>query len=350
MESFQVLSNPRNIYEKMLEDIKFAKKSIYLETYIYDDDRVGREFRKLLTKKASQGVRVFLLMDGWGSSVTKKYFKELIQKGGNVRFFREIRYVLRFFSKNHERNHRKLLIVDKKISYVGSINITAHSINWRELVLRLEGGISNLFYESFMKSWNIFNKFKYRQIKSFVHEKFKIINDAPIHKRKKTYNNYIKLIDGAKKEIRIETPYFIPSNRVMKAFARAIKRGVRIMIVLPKISDVRITDMLRTAYFGKLYKCGVKIYFYKSRVLHSKLLIVDDKFFLLGSSNLDYRSFIHQYEINLLGEDKEIIKKLKRHFNITLSRTENFNYNEWKNRGILKKMHERMFYFIKEYL
>lgn len=108
--------------------------------------------------------------------------------------------------------------------------------------------------------------------------------------------------------------------------------------------------MLRTAYFGKLYKCGVKIYFYKSRVLHSKLLIVDDKFFLLGSSNLDYRSFIHQYEINLLGEDKEIIKKLKRHFNITLSRTENFNYNEWKNRGILKKMHERMFYFIKEYL
>ena len=349
MVEFKILSNPSEIYSQMLKDIKSAKKSIYLETYIYDSDKIGDEFRRILTKKAKQGVKIFLLIDSWGSSINKKYFTDFKESGGKFRFFRELRYVfgiIRSFNKNHERNHRKLLIIDKKISYTGSINITAKCLGWRELVLRLEGDISESFYNSFIKSWNLFNKLKnLKKIKPFIYKKFKIIHDAPNHKRKKTHSNYIKLINNAKKEIKIETPYFVPTPKIVNALSNAVKRKVDVKIILPKVSDVRLTDILRRLYLGKLHKKGVKIYFYP-KVLHSKLLIIDDNFFLLGSSNLDYRSFIHQYEINLLGEDKEIIKRLKKYFKETLFQTNEFDYVEWQNRGIIKKIHERFLRFV----
>src|SRR3989344_6348799 len=138
MKSFEIIYNPKKIYKEMLKDIVSAKSSICLETYIYDKDKIGNRFLSALIKKAKEGVKIKLFIDAWGSTVKKDYFEKLIRLGGEVKFFREFRYVIRIFSKNHERNHRKLLIVDNKISYIGSANITASCLNWRELVIRLE--------------------------------------------------------------------------------------------------------------------------------------------------------------------------------------------------------------------
>jgi cardiolipin synthase A/B len=350
MKNFTILSHPPKIYKQMLKDIESAKKTIFLETYIYDDDKIGQKFKRLLTKKAKEGAKVYLLIDAWGSKVRKKYFKELIKNKGKVRFFREIKYVTRFLSKNHERNHRKLLIIDKKISYTGSINITASCLNWRELVLRLEGDISNSLYQSFIKSWNMFNKLKYKEIKNLIYKNQKIINDTPLYPTTKTHKNYLKLIKNARKQILIETPYFIPTPKIIHALSRAISRKVEIKIILPQTSDVKIIDILRTAYLGQLHKKGIKIYFYTPKNLHSKLLIVDNQYFILGSSNLDYRSFIHQYEINLLGTDKKLTLSLQKHFNQTLSQTKPFNYKKWKERSPYKKILELTLSLIKKYL
>lgn len=312
-DEYKVMSSPEMIYKSMLEDVKKAKKEILLETYIYGDDKVGREFRDELTKKALEGVKVRVLVDAWGSSVRKKFFRKLIDAGGKVRFFRKFRHAWRIFTENHRRNHRKLLIIDKQVSYIGSINITASCLKWEELVIRINSPLTIQLKKSFNKTWNRFNILKIKRMKGIFYEGFEILHDFPSGKMSFTGRRYIKLISKAQKEILITTPYFLPSQRIRRALRKAAKRGVEIKILLPKTSDVRILDLFRNRYLRKLCQKGIDVYYYP-KILHSKLLIIDDKFFLMGSSNLDYRSFMHQFELNLVGGDEGLISELKKHF------------------------------------
>jgi cardiolipin synthase len=366
---FQIFSSPKEIYKKMLADITSAKKSIYLETYIYGKDKIGNEFKKALTKKASEGVKVFLLVDAMGSGkidilddiphlkniiglsgkIDKEDFKDLIKAGGNIRFFKEIRYVLRFFNENHERNHRKLLIIDEKISYIGSANITADCLNWRELVLKLEGRIAEHFIESFFYYWEKAGRITKKKLRMGFHKGFQIIHDLPADTKTFTADKYVRLIRSAEKEICIETPYFIPPIVIRKALAEAVRRGVKVKLLLPYKSDLGMLDLFRNRYIGRLYKRGIEIYYYVPGVLHSKLLLVDDKFFLLGSSNLDYKSFMHQHEINLFGKDKKIISALRQFFDSGINQSKLFDYNEWRSRSSLKRVIELMGSLIDEY-
>jgi cardiolipin synthase len=350
MKNFVLFSNPPEIYEEMLKDIDSAKNSVYLETYIYDDDSIGKKFKDTLLKKAKQGVKIKLLLDAWGSTVDKEYFKELMKLGAEVRFFREFKYVIRIFSKNHERNHRKLLLIDNEISYIGSLNIGSKFLKWRELVLKLEGDITSAFSKSFTKTWESYGDFNPKRMKSIVHKGFEIIHDFPSYVHRLTEKKYIKLINNAEKEIRIETPFFIPSLGIRNAFENAIKRGVKINVIIPYKSDIRIADLLRDSYLGKLHKAGVNIYYYKPENLHSKLLIVDNKFFLLGSSNLDYRSFIYQYEINFFGKNSQIIKSLNEYSKKTLLDSTLFDYNDWKKRSSFKKILELLMLLVRDFL
>ena len=345
---YKVMSSPSSVYEHMLSDIRGAKREILLESYFYGNDKIGRIFLDELTKKAAQGVRVRLLLDAWGSDVKKKFFKKLIKAGGEVRFFRELRYAFHWFAANHERNHRKLLIIDGEITYIGSMNITNSCINWRELVLRLDGSLTNSFRLAFNHSWKRFNLFGVHKMKKIFYKGFEIVQDFPRAKRGRTERSYAKLIKRADREIFIETPYFVPSIRIRHEFKMALKRGVEIKIILPKNSDIKLMDIFRNRYLGKLSKMGVKIYYYP-KTLHSKLLIVDENFFLLGSSNLDYRSFKHQYEINLLGRDRVVIDLLGRHFRGTLKKSRVFNYSIWKNRHRYAKILEKFIGPFREY-
>lgn len=348
MKNFNVLSNPKKIYNSMIDDINNSKNYVYLETYIFDDDKIGKRFRDVLIKKLKQGVRVRLLIDAWGSNAKIDFFKKLIDLGAEVRYFREIRYFIRIFTKNHERNHRKLLIIDDNISYIGSMNITEDCLEWRELVLRLEGIISISFKHSFLKSWEIYGHISRKKIRSIIYKDFEIIHDIPSFIKKATENKYLRLIKKAKKNIRIETPYFVPSLKIINAFSKAVKRKVNVELIVPYYSDVRIVDILRNRYLGRLSKKGINIYYY-NRILHSKLLIIDDNYFLLGSSNLDYRSFNYQYEINFIGTNKKMICNLKEHFNETLSDCFPFDYNHWKRRSSFKKILEIIMLHFKHY-
>jgi cardiolipin synthase A/B len=350
MKTFEIFSKPRIAYKKMLQDIKNSTKSIYLETYIYDRDLIGNKFRQALIEKAREGIKVKVLVDAWGSTVDKIYFRRLIELGAEVRFFREFRYVVRIFSKNHERNHRKLLVIDDYIAYVGSMNITESCLDWNELVLKLEGELAGHFKQAFFKSWESSGKLTKKRVKNILHKGFEIIQEIPSDNVKSTESRYAMVIRRAKKEILIVTPYFIPSSKIRKAMHSAIRRGVQVKIILPLISDVRAVDILRTHLIGPLSKKGIKFFYYQPGIIHSKLLVVDDKFFIMGSSNLDYRSFIHNFEVNLLGKNRRIIRELRRYFKETLAECRPFDYEKWKRRSSFRKLLEIFLFFVRTYL
>ncbi len=354
---FNLFSQPKMLYKQMLSDIQNAKKYIFLETYLFGNDPVGKKFLELMAKKAREGVKVRLLIDAWGffylhgriSKAKRILFKEFLDAGGELKFFRELRYTWRIFSDNHERLHRKLLVIDDKISYLGSFNIIYLFSKNREIALRIDGKISTKFRDSFLFFWNASEKKLRKKIKSLWHRKFKIIHDVPNKIKSNTEKNYVHLVNNARNEIKIETPYFVPSPKLLKALVRAVNRGVIVSIVIPKKSNWRILDLIRNKYLGYLHKRGIKVYYFLPTLLHSKLLIIDGKLFLLGSSNVDYRSFLNSFEINLLGEHKKLTHLLENHFAETLRYSEPFSYNDWKERSSAKKILEKILYRIRRW-
>ena len=349
LEEYKILYSPEKIYNHMLEDISKAKKEILLETYIYSDDKIGKEFREELTKKALEGVKVRVLIDAWGSGVKKKFFKKLILAGGKVRFFRKFRHTFKIVSENHQRNHRKLLLIDKKISYIGSINITSSCLKWEELVIRFHDPLAVKLSASFNRTWKRFDIFKIKKTKRIIYKDFQILPDVPTGKISFTGRKYVQLISKARKEILITTPYFLPSQRIRRALRRAAKRGVKIKVLLPKVSDHAVLDSFRNRYLRRIYHDNITIYYYP-KILHSKLLISDDKFFLMGSSNLDYRSFMHQFELNLLGKNKKLISDLKKHFyrNLLISVISDSKVSH--KQSILSNFLERIIHPFREFL
>ncbi len=353
MKNFEIFNDNSKLYDKMLKDISEAKEYIYLETYIFCNDNIGRKFRDAIEKKARENIDVKILLDDFGSPINNKFFQDLISLGGNVKFFKKFKFCLKIIDKNNHRNHRKLLIIDDKIAYIGSSNISEKTLDWREINIRIESGIAKLFRRAFLKNFSISNKHIFRKkmhIAPLKYNGLEIIRDAPSIKFRKIRNKKIKLIKKAKKQILIETPYFLPDRKLRKALKKAAKKGVEVKIILPKKSDVKIIDILCAKYFGALHKNGINIYFYGPKILHSKLMIVDGENFSVGSANLDFRSMLFQFEINLFGKNKAMADELKNHFNQTLAESKLFDYKKWEKRSIISKILERLLMLIRRLL
>jgi len=337
-------SVPTKLIHAMLVDIESAKKSIYLETYIYDKDTLGIIVRDALIKKAKEGVKVNLLLDSWGSSVNENFFSELKAVGGEVRFFRKIIANLKIIYHGHKRNHRKLLIVDDKIVYIGSANISNESIDWREFALRLKNPLAKEFSKIFLDDYKIFNNFFHKikmRINSIKIKEFEIVRDVPNLLFQNIRKKMLELIKKSKKSIIIETPYFNPDKGLRKALKQAVKRGVDVKIILPEKSDVRISDIIRQEFLGRLFSAGVKIYYFKPKILHAKAALFDDKIFSVGSANFSTRSFLYLYEINLFGKEKITRDLVKTHLQESLDQSIKFNYAEWKKRPWIHKLIEK---------
>jgi len=336
--------DPWQYYNAMLEDISAARKSIYVETYKFGSGNIGERFRDVLTRKAKEGVEVKVLIDSWGAQVSQSFFKELEKLGGEVRFFMKIRFFWDFFTKNHRRNHRKILLIDDEVSYIGSSNIAGHSLNWCESMLRLENRDMNMelrkiFFIDF-ENYNryVFNKPELTRLVRVG--EFEIIRDVPSITRQKIKKNYELLIKSARQRILIETPYFLPGFMLRKALSDAVKRGVDVTVIIPKNSDVHMVDLVRSRYLGMLYKNGVNFRMYLPHNLHAKLMLVDGETFSMGSANFDYRSFRYQLEIILVGKDEEIISQIKTHISNCLSNSSPFDYDEWLRRPFAQRFFE----------
>ncbi len=341
---FQLFSDPWKYYGKMLEDIESAKDYIYLETFRMGNDVMGERFRDKLTKAAEKGATVKLLIDYWGAgSIRSGFFDKFISAGGEVRFFKKIKYNFDFFTRSHRRNHRKLLLIDDKISYIGSSNITGYNLNWRESVLRMESSITPVLKKLFLQDYKIYNRYIFSKAyytRPVRYEDFEIIRDVPLITQKRINNKFIYCIKQATESIDIETPYFLPGFMLRKSLIDAARRGVKINIFLPKKSDVNLVDILRNKYLGPLAKKGINILFFESNNLHAKIFLADNKIFGIGSSNFDYRSFRYMFEIMLFGDNPEVAQQVFRHVEGTRKSTVPFIYEQWKSRPPIEKFFE----------
>jgi len=346
IESYQLFSDPLRYYNAMIEDIDAARKYVYIETFRVGNDEIGDRFRRALTQKAKEGVDVRLLIDYWGAgSVNHEYFAELIEYGGQVRFFEKIKFNSDIFTRGHKRNHRKLLLIDDNISWIGSSNLTGYNMNWRESMLRMKCGITSSLTKLFMQDFRVYNKYIFNKAyntKIEKYENFEILRDAPSIAVKRINQKFIKMIQTAKKSVLIETPYFLPGYFLRKAMMDTAKQGVEITVILPKQSDVNLIDILRNKYLGPLHKRGIRFLFFTPNNLHAKLMLIDDRSFAIGSSNFDYRSFRYMYEIVLVGTNHSIAEQMSAHIQKTIKESIPFDLKRWTDRPLINRFFERI--------
>ena len=341
--NIKMFSDPLMYYTAMLNDIKAATNYIYLEIYRFSNDPVGIRFRDNLVKKQLEGVRVKLLIDSWGATAGHSFFQELTDKGGELRFFKKVRFNWDGFTRSHRRDHRKILVIDDQITYIGSANINSYSLNWRESMFRIKGDIAKKFKTVFEGNFRIYNKYFYDKIsytKTVRYHDFEILRDVPSLAFQPVKKKFLELINMAQREVTIETPYFLPGSSLRKALMDASRRGVKVQVIIPKKSDVGILDVLTSKYLGELSQQGVRIFFYLPQNLHAKLFLADRQFFVIGSSNFDYRSLRYQHEICLAGEHKSLVRQMISHFNETLKESEPFKFEVWIRRPVMQRFFE----------
>jgi cardiolipin synthase A/B len=341
---YRYFENQIDFFAGIIKDIEKAKKYIYLETYRYDDSYIARRIRDVLAKKAKDGVEIKILIDGWGALVDDGFFKKVTANGGEVRFFRKITFRrANWFSYNNRRDHRKLIVIDDKIIYTGSSNIAERVLNWRESNIRIEGPVAGIFKDIFLDNYEIHNIFYHdmrRHIFPLSFGTMEIIRDAPSLRHQTVKRRLIELMYSAKKSIILETPYFVPDVALLRAMKRATLRGVKVTLILPKETDSGLVDIVMASYFGVLHRKNIDLKFYSKKFNHSKVALIDNNFYMLGSTNLDFRSFLLMYELCIFGRDKRLIEIVRNHINETLKDTKDFNYEDWKNRKISQKFME----------
>jgi cardiolipin synthase A/B len=338
----KLFSNNRIFLDSLLDDIQKAQHNIYFEMYrITKEAVIGARVRDALAIAASRGVKVVLLVDAWGTGSSVSFFEPLVKNGGQVRIFNTFRLGTKIFTQSHRRNHRKIITIDDTICYIGSSNISFYSQTWRELMLRITGGIARPLRHIIQLDFKTHQKYEYSQkvFSRTIHFRgFEIIRDIPSIYKQRVMRKYLYLIKNAKESVYIETPYFLPGFRLRRAMADACQRGVNITIVLPRHSDVRLVDILRNKYLGQVFRSGVHIMYYSPGNLHSKLMIVDNSIFCVGSTNFDYRSFRYMHEIVLSGKHPLILGKVISHQTETMNSVVEFDFDSWKKRPRLEKL------------
>lgn len=295
-------------WDAMLFAISKAKRSIYLESYIFSDDtKKSHDFLGRLKEKAQAGVQVIVVADAFGSRELKNTLHHLT-KQSSIEFL--------FFSHWLRHIHRKVLIVDEKIAFIGGVNIGQRFKYWDDLQLELSGRIVKRFLKSFAYTYAMAGGknekiLAYRQKKFAKKFKFWLLEHWPIKNIYSLKKHYIEKITSAQKNILIATPYFTPPRWLISLLDNAVRRGVIVEILIPKKVDWEIMNLLNYRFMCNLHPLGIK-FFLSPTMNHSKLLLIDQKEGLVGSQNVDVLSFSLNSEIGIFFRDKKLIQELLR--------------------------------------
>ncbi|NNC82854.1 MAG: cardiolipin synthase [Flavobacteriales bacterium] len=356
-----VLINGEDKYQRLRDDLKAAKDHIHMEYYIWKDDVIGNELKDILIQKAQEGVTVRVIYDDFGSRGIKgRMEKELKQAGADVFPFYSIKFYL-LASRINYRNHRKIAIIDGKVAYTGGINISEEYVNdrgfeqgyWRDTHLRIEGpGVAYLQY-LFFSDWN----FSAEEALPFESHFFpddlgsaktdrdvmvQIAASGPDSERPTILYSLMKAIESADEELLITTPYFVPTRAMLDGLIMAALGGVDVKILLPEKSDSRMVDLVGRSYFKQLLKAGVKIYLYTKGMIHAKTMVVDGQLSIVGTANLDIRSFDLNFEVNAIVYDENVSDDLRKAFQNDLEDSMLIDCDRWCDRSVFKEMVERI--------
>ncbi|MDD4537358.1 MAG: cardiolipin synthase, partial [Petrimonas sp.] len=308
-------------FEDLLRDIENAKQHIHVEYYVFEGDNIGRKVRDALIRKSLEGVEVRVIYDSFGSRKTPKAFFEEFRKAGiEAEPFLKVA-LPKITSRLNFRNHRKIIVIDGQIGYVGGINIADRYIDgfkwgtWRDTHVRIEGkgvqGLQSIFLiDWFFVSQTLITSRKYfPELPVYGSISMQTVNSGPFREEREISHGILQAIYDAQKSIFIQTPYFIPPESMIEALQAAAIRGLDVRLIISKKSDVPLVQMASRSFVKEMLESGVKVYMYEKGFLHSKLMVFDDSLTLIGSVNFDSRSFEHNFEVEAFIYDHDVAEK-----------------------------------------
>lgn len=322
----ELLTDGKQKFQQLFQDIEAAKDHVHIEYYTFYNDQIGNQLRELLEKKAAQGVKVRVIYDSFGSrGMTHEFFKRLEELGGFAEpFFGSYRSFPNF--RLNYRDHRKLVIIDGKIGYIGGFNVGDQYLSrdpkfgyWRDTHIRIEGNAVIAMQSRFFMDWNATVKEKKMTYQESYfplsapkgQASIQIVSSGPESEVEKIKLGYIKMISDAHKEVLIQTPYLIPDDSLYEALCLAAFSGVKVKVMIPSMPDHPFVYRATQYYAHALLENGVEIYQYEKGFLHSKTMVADGKIASVGSANMDYRSFKLNFESNAFLYDREFSQQMQ---------------------------------------
>ena len=353
--SVEVYRDGNEKFDQLIKDIKEAKDHIHLEYFIIKDSNIGRQIKDLLIKKSKEGVKVRIIYDDvgcWRFWFNRKFFNEMRDSGIEIEAFIPDKFPVFGGSLNY-RNHRKIVVIDGNIGYTGGINIGDEYIGqnkrfgyWRDTHIRIEGTSTYMLQMIFSIDWYyttkeiILDKKYLPQVEYCGDSMIQVVASGPDSDWEAIHYAYFSAINQAKKNIYIETPYFIPDDSLLRALKSAALSGIDVRIIFPKIADHKIVNTASYSYFGDILKSGGKVYLYTKGFIHSKVVIIDDKIFTTGSANMDLRSFMLNFEINAFIYDKKVINNATEDFFEDIKNSQELTEDDYNSRKTSRKVVE----------
>jgi len=355
-----ILANGENKFPELLKDIQHARHHIHVEYYIYECDETGMTLIEALIEKARQGVIVRFIYDDFGSpGINSKLEKRMKAAGIHVFAFHKIKFYL-LANRFNYRNHRKILIVDGQVAFVGGINVSDKYVNtndgkkklyWRDTHVRIEGPAVYYLQFLFMSDWKFCcNDESFETDSSYFGDTFnpkqncyvQVAAGGPDSVMPTILYSMLQAINLSKEEILITTPYFIPGDSMMDAICVAAMSGIKVKLLVPGISDSKIVNAASKSYYKKLLEAGVDIYLYQKGFVHAKTMVCDGKLSIVGTANMDYRSFELNFEVNALVYDGNIGKQMRELFMEDIQHAEKIDKEQWYSRAWYVQLPEKL--------
>ena len=350
--------NGEDKFAALKEDMRNAKKSIHIQYYIIKNDELFRSIVEILKDKVKEGVKVRILYDSMGCWKTrKKIWKQLEKEGIQcTEFFPAL--VGRLHLRINYRNHRKIVVIDDCIGYVGGFNIGKEYIDkdpkfghWRDTHMRITGSSVTALEARFILDWNFADRKRLLSYEDYMdnlkmkhtgRSPIQIITSGPDSHDEYIRNTYVRMIHKARKSIYIQTPYFIPDESMMTALQIAIHSGVEVNIMIPCKPDHPFVYWATYSYVGELVLEGANCYTYENGFLHAKGIIVDDMVFCYGTANMDIRSFELDFEVNAIVYDEEKAKQMVEFFRQDIEQSRLLTKNKYQSRGLFIRFKEQV--------
>lgn len=371
----QVFLNGSNYFTALIKDIDHAQESIDIETYIFNNDSIGKRIVSALCNAANRGVKIRVLVDGAGSPFWNRLAKRLEKCGVQTKIFHPFPWQLWNWGRSvdhlpilvkwiylllkvNSRNHRKVTQIDHKIVFIGSMNISQCHLNlqeggknWRDTAIRVTDANLSELEKAFEIAW------AHRTIQERIRDAFQHIRNEPHvrlnytrHRRRILHKNLLRRIRLCQKRIWITNAYFVPDNFLLKRLKEAACNGVDVRILLPNKSDIRMMPWASSTFYHSLLEAGVKIYEYLPTMLHAKSLILDD-WVLIGSSNLNHRSLLHDLEVDVSVFTSDAKKILEQAFLKDLTQSRELKLNNWKSsRPFLQRFLGQLVLYLKYWI
>ncbi len=354
----KLLLNGENKFPVVLEALKAAKHHIHIEYYIFEDDNIGNQVVNVLLQKAAEGVKVRFIYDDFGSrSIRKTLVPQLVAGGVEAYPFYKILFIA-LSNRTNYRDHRKIIVIDGCTGFVGGINVSDRYINgidkkqlyWRDTHLMIHGpGVYYLQY-LFICDWNFCAEQKLPlQDDYFCTKKTRggqasvqIAASGPDSDKPTIMLSLMQTIGMAQEEILITSPYFIPGESVLDALCVAAMSGVQVKLLVPGESDSFIVNAAACSYYGDILDAGVEIYLYNKGFVHAKTVVADGQLAVIGTANMDHRSFELNFEVNAMVYDTLLAKELRDAFFNDLKDATQINPKAWAGRSRLKQFPEKV--------